>query len=174
MNRVSVRLFFLSLMFILIATITNIYASENTVLPSLDVSENFVTLTYKTTGYNKYTYSARDVVSCSSSNTNYVQCRVDNDKKRVILTPIKKTDKDVTITLSAGKKTKLVKNNANIEYIGEDKILLEELKNPVVEVQSTDIEIPNTGSNTTILAVVGGLLLIVGGGYAIYRRYNMQ
>ncbi len=171
MSKISIKIISVISLLFLITCTSNINASEKK-LPSISVGKEIVDLTYKTKGFNTYTYDGKGVISCSSSDTSYVTCLVDPDKKRVVLTPIKATNKDVVITLKAVDKTQLVKNNANIKYEGEEEVVLEELMNPVVEVQK--IPVPDTGSNKTVVGLVIGIMLIAGSGYAIYRKYNMK
>ncbi len=174
MKRISVRLIFFFCLFMTICFSINIHAEEsNKQLPAIEVENNIVTLTYKTAGFNNYTYNGRDTISCSSSDPDYVKCSVDKNSKKILLTPIKTTNHDITITLNAGKKTKMVKNNANIKYEDENEILLQELMNPVVKVESMDVKVPDTGSNITIVGIAIGVVLIGSGGYALYRKYNV-
>ena len=169
------RKVFLLVLFILVILleIDSVAANEiDNQLPSLVIDNNFVSLTYKTGGINGFTYTGVGTVNCNSSDTDYVKCSVDSAKKQIVLTPIKATNKDVVITVSAGDSTKMIKNNANIQYDGEDEINLQELVNPVVKVESMDIDVPNTGSKVAIFGVCVGTLLLGFGGYSIYRKFH--
>ena len=171
MSRVFVR--FIGLIFMIVVTFfsVDVFAKENSI-PSLNLENGLVELVYKTDGSNSYTYNGKGNIGCSSSDTNYVTCSVDSKNRRIKLTPIKKTDKDIIITVSASSKNKMIKNNANIKYEDEDEIMLQELLNPVVEVQSSDVKVPDTGSKVTMIGIVMGIVLVAAGGYSIYKRYN--
>ncbi len=67
---------------------------------------------------------------------------------------------------------KQVKNNASAIYKGEQSIKLNELENPLVTIPSKTVKIPDTASTVAITGIVAGIVLIVTGGYFIYKRYN--
>lgn len=140
---------------------------------NLIVSDNYIPLTYKTSDFNTYSYNGRGKVTCISSNPIYVTCSVDSNKKRIIVTPLRKTNTDVTITVFASDKMVQVQNNASVKYDGDEgTVNLMQLSNPVVET-SDIVEVPDTGSLINKLSIVIGVSLVCYGSYLTYRKLHL-
>ena len=69
---------------------------------TITLTNSSVSLTYKTSGSNTYTYDGDGAVSCSSGDTSYVTCSVDTTNHKINVVPVKKTSSAITITVSAG------------------------------------------------------------------------
>ena len=84
-----------------------------------------------------------------------------------------KTKEVLNYSVKVTGESKIVQNNANIQFDDDSAIHLDELKNPLL-LESTVVKAPNTASSVEVASLVLGVILVCGGGYIIYRKYKLN
>ncbi len=162
------KVFLLTICFVFLAMPLTV----NAAVKDISVSNSYVPLTYGTVGTNKYNYNGTAKVNCTSSNTNYVNCKVDSKNKKILLTPVNATNEQVNITVTAEDKQSYISTTASIKSDSGDSFSFSELKNPVIidNVDTAEIKVPDTWSGTNTILTIAGICLAGLGVYFIIKK----